>query len=324
MIPDREDAGAALLSILLIVATLSVAALMATEAITRQTEIHKLASRKTTALWAARSAEAIAISNAQNLVEASKVPASADGADRKAELALPVEGGNARLVLREQDPCLNLNALASSDPSVQLRTSGGLRILLEDVGMPTSDALRAVAVLSDWIDADHDVRLYGAEDAAYRALRLPHRPANQILRTMDELSAMPEFTPAVRAALAPFVCVLPHTDMAAINANALTPNLALMLRAATAGSLSANEARRFVDLRPSTGWADVQSIRENLAGRLEMEAALTGVPLSVQAQYISGEGTVFLDAGSWKFQFIMRAETGSTPTIVWREFGGMK
>lgn len=322
MIPGRKDAGAALLSILLIVATLSVAALMATEAIARQTELHKLGSRRATAQWAARSAEIAAISGARNLVEASRLPARSDDGTRKAEFALPVEGGSVLMTVQEQAPCLNLNALGGSDPSAYQRTADGLRILLEDAGVPTADALRAVAVLSDWIDFDQDERPYGAEDAAYLSLEHPLRPANQGLVDISELAAITVFTPALRTALAPFVCVLPHTNLAAINVNALTPESAPVLRAAAAGGVTTLEARRFIEARPASGWRDVQSVRDNLASRPLLEAALSGVPLQVQGEYFSGAGAVDLDAGNWNFRFTIRAEAGSVPKIVYREFGG--
>ena len=70
MIPQSKQAGAALLSILLIVATLSVAALMATEAIARQTDLQKLSARRTSALWAARSAEAAALAGVTKVLVA--------------------------------------------------------------------------------------------------------------------------------------------------------------------------------------------------------------------------------------------------------------
>ena len=322
MIRDRKDAGAALLSILLIVATLSVAAVIATQAIAQQMELHKLSSRKAVALWAARSAESLALSAAQGLADASRLPAENDPSQRKAELALPLEGGSVSLTLQEQPPCLNLNALGSSDPSVHQRTADGLRVLLEDLGVPAIDAVSAVAVLSDWIDLDQETRPYGAEDADYLSIRRAQHPANQSLLSTQELAAIPEFTPALRAALAPFVCTLPHSEMAEINLNALTPMSAPLLRAMSAEAVTAIEARRFIETRPSTGWPDVQTVRESLTGRPQLESALAGIPLNVRGQYFSAAGTVSLDAGDWNFRFTMRVGTDRSAEIVWRYFGG--
>jgi general secretion pathway protein K len=322
MIPQRKDAGAALLSILLIVATLSVAALIATEAIARQTELHRLAVRKATAVWSARSAEALALSNAAKVRDASRLPAEGSETSRQADLALPVEGGTVILTLREMPACLNLNALGNSDPLVQQRSADGLRVLLEDIGVPATVALRAVAVLGDWIDADQVPRPYGAEDAAYQSLSNSLRPANQRLHSPDELALLPEFTPDLRLALKPLVCALPHSEPAPINMNTLTPLSARVLRAAAAGAISETEARRLIELRPQAGWRDVQDFRETLSRRPQAEAALTGIPLATQGEFFVGTGTVTLDAGSWNFRFHMRAGNSGEPAIVWREFGG--
>lgn len=322
MIRDRKDAGAALLSILLIVATMAVAALIATQAIAQQTELHKLSARKTTAIWAARSAETLALSAAQGLADASRLPAVGDPSQRMAELALPLEGGSVTLSMQEQPPCLNLNALGSSDPSVHQRSVEGLRILLEDFGVPAVDARNAVAILADWIDVDQDTRPHGAEEGDYLSMRRPNRPANQHLLSTQELAAIEEFSPALRAGLAPFVCTLPHSGIAEINLNALTPMSAALLRALSGGTVSADEARRFIETRPVRGWPDIQSARESLTGRPQMDIALSGIPLNVRGEYFSGAGTVSLDVGNWDFRFTMRVGTDSAAEIIWRDLGG--
>ena len=154
MIPQSKQAGAALLSILLIVATLSVAALMATEAIARQTDLQKLSARRTAALWAARSAEAAALAGAADLVAASRLPAGSGDTGREQTLVLPVESGQIILTLRELPPCLNLNALANSDETTRAPQAAAFAVLLEDIGVPRSDAAALAATLGDWIDAD--------------------------------------------------------------------------------------------------------------------------------------------------------------------------
>jgi general secretion pathway protein K len=322
MIRKRKEAGAALLSILLIVAALSVAALIATEAIARQTELHKLGSRKTMAVWASRSAEALAISVAAELVQASRLPADTDTEKRQAQLAFPVEGGQITLILEELPPCLNLNALGSTDPAVHAHAASALRILLEDMGMPSNDAVRSVAVLADWIDADNDTRPYGAEDSDYLAQNLSYRASNQPLTDLHELAAIPEFTPSLRAALRPFVCALPQSEMMTLNLNALTPMSAQVLRASAGGRISMTEARRFIDNRPAAGWANVQQARDSVLSQPQLESALSVLTLSTQGEYFSGKGTATLDAGRWTFRFLMQAGSGRKVVIVAREVGG--
>lgn len=94
-----------------------------------------------------------------------------------------------------------------------------------------------------------------------------------------------------------------------------------VLRAATAGALSAAEARRLIESRPGKGWNDVQALRNSLAGKPQIEAALADVPLALRGSFFLGEGAIMLDASSWRFRFMMHAGTAHGPSIIWREFG---
>lgn len=323
MIRKDSQAGAALLSILLIVATLSVAAVVATRAIATQTTIQKLSSRRTLANWAARSAEAAALASVSDLINGSRLPAMGDNDGRSQAFALPVAGGQVILELREQAPCLNLNTLASGDPETQRRSTAAFKTLFQDLGIPERDAARLIAVIADWIDADEIERLDGAESSYYLSQPLGFRAANQLMQSFSELDALPGFTRELREAMSEFTCILPGTEAAPINLNALTTESAPVLRAATQGALSMAEARRFIESRPATGWASLQDVRKYATGQPDLENALSGLPLAVQGRYFIGEGDARFDAGDWSFQFILSADSASSPVIVWRAFGGV-
>ncbi|WP_291196820.1 type II secretion system minor pseudopilin GspK [Hyphomonas sp.] len=321
MIPQSKQAGAALLSILLIVATLSVAALMATDAIARQTDLQKLSARRTSALWAARSAEAAALAGAADLVAASRLPASSGDTGREQTLVLPVESGQIILTLRELPPCLNLNALAKPEEALRAPQAAALAVLLEDIGVPLSDAAALAATLGDWIDADQIPQPGGGEDAAYLASSSGTRTAGQPLRSPAELAPVPGYTPELIQAISPFTCTVPLTDGLRVNVNALTAENASVLRAATRGALSAADARRFIEARPASGWNSVQDVAEFAQGRQAYAQVFAEVPLAVRGEYFTGEGSVELDAGRWPFRFILHAGADGAPRIVWRSFG---
>jgi len=317
-----KEAGAALLSILLIVATISVAAVMATGVIARQTELQKLSVRRTDALWAARSAEAVALASAANLVVASRLPADQAGDGAAQTLSLPLSGGQIVLTLAPLKPCFNLNSLGNQDPEVRTHAVQKLQVLLSDFGVPRNDAERISEMLADWIDADTEALPLGGEDAVYLAQTDGFRAANQPLLSSAELAALPGFTPELRRALDAFTCTLGDRAAARLNMNALTPETAPVLRAATGGQLSLANARRLIEDRPSTGWPDVQAVRtaaDDIPGAGE---ALAGLPLDMRSDHFIGTGTVILDAGRWRFRFIMRVADGAPPIILWRTFGG--
>jgi general secretion pathway protein K len=321
MIPQSRQAGAALLSILLIVATLSVAALMATEAIARQTDLQKLGARRTSALWAARSAEAAALAGAADLVAASRLPAGSGDTGREQTLILPVESGKIILTLRELPPCFNLNALANPDETARAQQAAAFAVLLEDIGVPRSDAAALAATLGDWIDADQIAQPGGGEDASYLASTSGLRTSGQPVLSPGELAPVPGYTPELIQAIEASTCSVPYTDGLRINVNALTPDTAPVLRAATRGALSAAEARRFIESRPASGWNSVQDVAEFAQGRQGYAQALSEVPLAVRGEYFTGEGSIDLDAGRWPFRFLLYSGADGAPRIVWRSFG---
>ena len=320
MIPASKQAGAALLSILLIVATLSVAALIVTETIARQTETQKLRARRSAASWAARSAEAAALASASEMTRASRLPAS-EGADRVRTLVLPIDGGQIILDLRELPPCLNLNALASADETIRARQSSALRALLDEMGIPRPDAASLVATLTDWVDADTQQLPGGAEDDYYTTRQAGFHAANQPMQGLAELAPLPGFTPELRRSIAPYTCAVPETGPLRLNMNAMDTGSAYVLNAATDGALSLSEARRFIDARPASGWNSVSEINAYAARDPGLELALAGLPMSVQGFYFTGSGRVALGSGSWPFQFILSTESQGSPRIVWRSFG---
>lgn len=321
MIPPSRQAGAALLSILLIVATLSVAALIVTETIARQTETQKLSARRSAASWAARSAEAAALASASEMTRASRLPAAGDGTDRVRTLVLPIDGGQIVFDLRELPPCLNLNALANPDETIRVRQSSALKALLDEMGIPRSDAESLAATLIDWVDADFQQLPGGAEDDYYTTRQAGFRAANQPLQGLAELAPLPGFTPELRRSIAPYICAVPQTEPLALNMNAMDTESAYVLSAATGGALSLSEARKLIDARPSSGWNSISEINTYAARDPSLELALAGLPMSVQGFYFTGSGRVALDSGSWPFAFIVSTESQGSPRIVWRSFG---
>jgi general secretion pathway protein K len=91
----------------------------------------------------------------------------------------------------------------------------------------------------------------------------------------SELRAVAGVRAPVYAALRPFLCALPVTDLSPINVNTLGPNQAVLL-AMLAPGIDVARAQRVIDDRPVIGW-------ENLA-RFWGQPALTGTPSEAQVQ----------------------------------------
>lgn len=82
-----------------------------------------------------------------------------------------------------------------------------LRDLLRELQLDSAEANALLAVLADWIDADDQPRLQGAEAVAYRAAGLSHGPRNAPLESLAELPLLLGFPPELYPRLLPFLTV---------------------------------------------------------------------------------------------------------------------
>jgi general secretion pathway protein K len=134
------------------------------------------------------------------------------------------EGGWLYGNLEDLQGRFNLNSLAAQpgdgegpkrySPAQQLF----IRLLqaLEGLEMDQFQAMAIADSVADWIDADNEPRLNGAEDSFYVGQQPAYRAANRTLVSPSELRAVANVTPELYLALRPLVSVWPE-EPAAIN-----------------------------------------------------------------------------------------------------------
>ncbi|WP_213271839.1 type II secretion system minor pseudopilin GspK [Hyphomonas sp.] len=321
MIPCHSQRGAALLSILLIVAALAVAALIATTAIARQTDLAKLAARRSDAGWAAHSAEALALSAVAELTALANGQVTAQTPGLGEPVVIPVKGGIASLEVRDATNCFNLNALANADEGAATLARLSWVTMLSDLEIPATEANSLANALADWLDSDGNTRQGGAEDAYYLTLSPQYRAANQVMTSPRELASIQGYTRSLRDTLAPVVCALPETQPSRLNINTLRPEQASLLRAIYSQALSITTAERIIAGRPEQGWAGVADFEALPDVRAIPEGQKRTESLSTTSFLYLAEGRTTLDGGSWPFSFLISANGGSEPETIWRRMG---
>ena len=117
-----------------------------------------------------------------------------------------IEGGSLEIAIVDLDRHFNLNALAGADPAANLER---FRILLSALGGDP----RLAEVWKDWIDADREATGFGAEEGAYLMANPPYRTADQLADSTSELRLLEGIDEAGFALIAPYVTVLPITDL---------------------------------------------------------------------------------------------------------------
>ncbi|WP_177335393.1 type II secretion system protein GspK, partial [Pseudomonas sp. NBRC 111132] len=134
-----------------------------------------------------------------------------------------------------------------------------LRYLLGD----DMAAERLVDALADWLDADSDTRLQGAESAQYLRQQPARLAANQPMLDTSELNLLLE-PDAARQARYPMLCALPQVTGWRLNANALGLEHLPLLEALYEGRYSRSLLSRIITGRPASGYADAAALRQAL------------------------------------------------------------
>ena len=171
-------------------------------------------------------------------------------------LAYDFGAGKAQLKVIDQHSCFNVNALLGEDGP---RAERQLRQLLGD----DMAAERLVDALADWLDADSDARLQGAESAQYLRQQPPRLAANQPMLDTSELNLLLE-PDSARQGRYRMLCALPSTSGWRLNANALGLEHLPLLEAMYEGRFSRSMLSRVISGRPAAGYVDAAALRQAL------------------------------------------------------------
>ena len=223
--PKSSERGAALLIVLLLVASLSAIALTIVQTMNSAYQSALISSARNQILWFAIGAEDFAaskLSTVSKLTEG-KITRMTPGFDEPIEFALP--DGCLKARFTDGSNCFNLNAL--SQTSEQADKAGAINAaefyqqLLSALEFDTNKATELVATLQDWIDGDTLPRPGGAETSYYVSLEKPYASANTFLVSPGELRAIKGYTKEVYRRIRPYVCTHPDANIGPFNINTM-------------------------------------------------------------------------------------------------------
>jgi general secretion pathway protein K len=258
----RDETGAALLSVLVLVGIMGAIAVAVFDRLRLATTL-------------ARNAAGLEVARAYGLVGEALLTARIDdllgstartGDWQGRPITLPLPQGIATVRLRDGASCFNLNSLVTASGAgagaVTLVTRPAavaqFIALLQTLDIPEATARRLAGATADWIDSDSIVGPDGAEDESYARARLPYRTGNVLLAETSEWRAVLGVA-AVYERLRPWVCALPVAELSPVNVNMLAPAQAPLLAMLLPPPASLDTARRALAERPRGGWDTVQS-----------------------------------------------------------------
>ncbi|MDQ2878505.1 MAG: type II secretion system minor pseudopilin GspK [Pseudomonadota bacterium] len=271
---DRpSERGAALLTVLLLVAVIAVIAGTALERLRMATKIGINGAAMQQARAYAMAAEVLAVVKVSDLLARDPGKVTLVGGWSGQPYPLPIDNGTVTASVVDGGNCFNLNGLvtpispgvnASYTPA-RLEFARLIRLVAPDTSSPESIADAA----TDWIDSDTSPLPGGGEDGAYAGLATPYRTPNTLMADPGELRAVKGVTPDLYARLRPWLCTLPVAELPTLNVNTLQPEQAPLIAMLFPDTLSIEAARQVLLKRPVQGFAET--------GAFWSQPALSGV-----------------------------------------------
>lgn len=300
----RGERGAALLAVLLLVALIATLAALAMDRLALATRLAGNARSIDQARGYAVGAEGLATLIVDRLSDRSKGESSLPAGWAGETRTIPVEGGLIRARLGDGGSCFNLNSLVTGSAltgfTARPQMMERLVTLLEITGLPPLRARPVAAAISDWIDSDSVPQRQGAEDETYARAPVPYRAADTLMADVSELRAVAGVTPAVYAAMKPWVCALPTAEVAPINVNILPPGRAPLLAMLYGGRMPVGQAAAILRSRPAGGWPSSADFRGQPAIAAMGSVAGPAEEIAVRTRWFTLELDVALDGAQVK------------------------
>lgn len=255
---DRHnERGAALLTVLLLVAIVGALAAATMEKLNLSTRQAANAKAMEQARGWSQAAAIMALIRIESVRKDNTATVSLAGGWSDRPFALPIPDGVATARVHDGGNCFNLNSLVVpvGVNAYAVRTAGVLQFarLMRLIGVPGGDSIAAAS--ADWIDSDNAPITDGAEDAAYSG----YRTANTLMADPSELRAVAGVTPQIYDKLRPYICALPIAEPATINVNTIEPERGALIAAMAPDTIGVEDVRRTLLSRPDVGWAQTSA-----------------------------------------------------------------
>lgn len=314
--------GAALMIVLLLVATLAFVALSITEKTTLASARAFNERARSENLWRAFGAETLAAAALTAAREATPEKMSIDDPWAVEPLVVPTEEGAARIAFSDATTCFNLNSLAEAPTASGDRSPKDEFVLLvRNVGLGDFEGQRLADVITDWIDEDTSREPQGAEDNVYTALPSPYRSGGQPLASVSELRAMNGVTREIYGTLKPFLCVQNTSEPSPLNINMLTARHAPLLASILGEAVTPSQAADLIAARPPGGYNEVSEfVTPELTTQIGA-GALDAGRFKVISQYVQARAEIIYDTALMEMTSEFEIADDGNVTVLRRRIG---
>ena len=319
-----SEKGAALLSVLLLVAILSVIAATTLDRVVLSTQLAQNGQSLRQARLLSYAAEDLALSRIADLRAANSTQTTLAGGWMGQPQRFLLPGGQIVATATDGGNCFNLNSLVRDENGgLVVESTGREQFVSLMIALAVSEnvARSVAAAATDWADSDNVPLPGSVEDSHYQGLPTPHIVPNNLFADKSELRAVAGVTPELYTRLAPYLCALPVAELSPLNVNTLLPEQAALLAMLyPPAGLTRNAARIELEKRPEGGYGSLVKFWEGMpagtiappqAGKDQVKLVSNWFLLDLQIE----SGDIKLRGKS-----LISAEE-APPRLLWRSWG---
>ena len=314
MVPQKER-GAALLTVLLLVAVMATVAATALDRIGVGTHLAANAAAVGQGRAWLESAELLATTRIDDLLAYDRKTLGAGWLGVERRITMP-GGAAVRARIEDGGNCFTLNSLVSKQQDGRLiagpQAINQFADLMMMIGIDQTEARRIAASASDYIDSDSFPQDLGAEDGGLIL------PANHLMADASELRAVAGVTDRQYDLLSRWICALPIPELSGINVNTLLAEQAPLLALVSPGRINPPRARAAIEQRPAGGFDDALDFWQlpRLAGielpsgavdQVKVRTSFFVVKARVESSDIDLRDTALIDARTKPARVIRRS-----------------
>ena len=245
---------------------------------------------------------------------------------------LETRGDDYTVVSQVEDAqdCFNVNNLLAADDIAQGQNAPAVpekprkeqivEQLLTGSGLSQPTAHEVYSQLVDYLDGDTTTASEGAESDAWAGVMPPRQPANQMMRTIAEITLLPAFPATAYRKVSTLLCALPDTA-SKVDVNTLKPEQAALLAAMFPGKITQDDAVRLIESRPETGWENMETFSnalEQAFPQVKDDLPQVAGQLSTQSRYFRVNYTGNTDALTLRVVSQLQVNNEAGEIVTWQ------
>ncbi|NJQ20038.1 type II secretion system minor pseudopilin GspK [Pantoea sp. LS15] len=325
----RKQKGVALLVVLILLVMMSALAAKISQQFCRNLQKTHYQVSQQQLRWAMQ---------AQEKVVKDRLQADASGESKALTLEgdwhqpLETRGEDYTVVSQVEDAqdCFNVNNLLAAEKIAQgqnvpvtpekSRKELIVEQLLTESGLSHSAAEEVYQQLVDYLDGDTTTAKEGTETDTWAGVVPARQPANQMMRTIAEITLLPAFPATAYPKVSKLLCALPDSA-SKVDVNTLKPAQAALLAAMFPGKMNEDDALRLIESRPETGWENMEAFSKALEQafpQLKDELPQVAELLSTNSRYFRVNYTGNTDELTLRVVSLLQVNNEAGEIVTWQ------